>query len=117
MAADQMQVRTVDLGKKFDDLEVLRGVNLEVTRGDVLCIIGPSGSGKSTLLRCLAYLEDDFSGRIYIDGDLLGRAERNGQLQPIKGPALRRVQSKVGMRPVATTSGSWRCTRPIGSTR
>ncbi len=97
MAKDQLEVRTVDLGMKFGDLEVLRGINLEVARGEVLCIIGPSGSGKSTLLRCLAYLEEDFSGRIYLEGELLGRVERNGQLQPVKGRALRRVKSKLGM--------------------
>ncbi|MDP6572319.1 MAG: amino acid ABC transporter ATP-binding protein [Rhodospirillales bacterium] len=90
-------VRTVDLCKRFGDLEVLRGVNLDVEPGGVLCVIGPSGSGKSTLLRCLAYLEEDFTGRIYLEGELLGRVERNGALEPVQGEALRRVQSKVGM--------------------
>ena len=90
-------VRTVDLCKRFGDLEVLRGVNLDVEPGGVLCVIGPSGSGKSPLLRCLAYLEEDFTGRIYLEGELLGRVERNGALEPVQGEALRRVQSKVGM--------------------
>ena len=97
MGTTEPAVRIQDLHKKFGSLEVLRGVNLDVRHGQVLCIIGPSGSGKSTLLRCIAYLEDDFSGRIYLEGELLGRAERNGQLVPVKGATLRRVQSKVGM--------------------
>ena len=90
-------VRLLDLHKRFGSLKVLRGVNLEVGRGEVLCIIGPSGSGKSTLLRCVAYLEEDFEGRIYLEGDLLGRVEQNGRLDRVKGAALRRVQTKVGM--------------------
>jgi len=90
-------VHLVNLHKRYGSLKVLRGVNLEVSRGEVLCIIGPSGSGKSTLLRCVAYLEDDFEGRIYLEGDLLGRVEQNGRLDQVKGAALRRVQTKVGM--------------------
>ncbi|MBI2881876.1 MAG: amino acid ABC transporter ATP-binding protein [Candidatus Tectomicrobia bacterium] len=97
MLVGEPGVRLQDLHKRYGSLEVLRGVNLDVGRGEVLCIIGPSGSGKSTLLRCVAYLEDDFEGRIYLEGDLLGRVERNGRLHRVRGAALRRVQSKVGM--------------------
>ena len=59
--------------KRFGSLEVLCGIDLEVKIGEVVCVIGPSGSGKSTLLRCIAYLEDDFEGAIYLGGELLGR--------------------------------------------
>ncbi len=97
MLSNEPMVLLRDLKKRFASLEVLKGVSLEVMQGEVLCIIGPSGSGKSTLLRCVAYLEEDFEGRIYIEGELLGRAERNGRLVPVKGQALRRVQTKVGM--------------------
>ncbi|MEE8110529.1 MAG: amino acid ABC transporter ATP-binding protein, partial [bacterium] len=97
MAGGDPVIRLQDLHKRFGSLKVLQGVNLEVGRGEVICIIGPSGSGKSTLLRCIAYLEEDFEGRIYLEGDLLGRAERNGRLEQVRGPALRRVQTKVGM--------------------
>ncbi len=54
--------------KRFGDLEVLRGIDLEVDRGEVVCIIGPSGSGKSTLLRCINLLEPPDSGRILLEG-------------------------------------------------
>jgi polar amino acid transport system ATP-binding protein len=57
-----------DLHKSFSDLEVLRGIDLRVTLGEVVCIIGASGSGKSTLLRCVNGLEAPSSGRILIEG-------------------------------------------------
>ncbi len=56
------------LYKSFDDLEVLKGVDLEVTRGEVVVILGPSGSGKSTLLRCVNRLEEATAGKIFIEG-------------------------------------------------
>ena len=57
-----------DLHKSFGDLEVLRGIDLEVAEGEVVCIIGPSGSGKSTLLRCVNRLEEPTSGTVIIEG-------------------------------------------------
>ena len=85
------------LKKRFGALEVLCGVDLEVKTGEVVCVIGPSGSGKSTLLRCIAYLEDDFEGAIYLGGELLGRVLNDGRLERVGGAALRKVQMKVGM--------------------
>ncbi|HTX52983.1 MAG TPA: ATP-binding cassette domain-containing protein, partial [Candidatus Baltobacteraceae bacterium] len=61
-------LRVQDLQKAFDGLPVLRGVSLDVTRGEVVVLIGPSGSGKSTLLRCLNGLEEPTGGRIFLDG-------------------------------------------------
>jgi polar amino acid transport system ATP-binding protein len=57
-----------DLHKSFGDLEVLRGIDLEVETGEVVCVIGPSGSGKSTLLRCVNLLEAPTSGTVIVDG-------------------------------------------------
>ncbi len=54
--------------KRFDDLEVLKGIDLEVQRGEVVCILGPSGSGKSTLLRCVNLLEPPEEGAIFLEG-------------------------------------------------
>ena len=62
-------IRVIDLHKSFGRLEVLRGIDLQVARGEVICVIGPSGSGKSTLLRCVNRLEEPTSGRILIDGE------------------------------------------------
>jgi polar amino acid transport system ATP-binding protein len=57
-----------DLHKSFGDLEVLRGIDVEVEAGEVVCVIGPSGSGKSTLLRCVNLLEAPTSGTVIVDG-------------------------------------------------
>ena len=61
--------------KRFGTLEVLRGIDLEIYPGEVVCVIGPSGSGKSTLLRCINLLETPSAGRVEIDGvDITARA-------------------------------------------
>ena len=62
-------IQIEQLYKSFGDLEVLRGIDLVVRDGEVVCVIGPSGSGKSTLLRCVNRLEESDSGRIFIEGD------------------------------------------------
>jgi ABC-type polar amino acid transport system ATPase subunit len=61
-------IKIVNLHKKFGHLEVLKGINLEVSMGEVMVIVGPSGSGKSTLLRCINLLEEPTSGQIFFDG-------------------------------------------------
>jgi len=61
-------LRLESVHKSFGDLHVLRGVDLDVRRGGVVCVIGPSGSGKSTLLRCINLLEPPDAGRIYLEG-------------------------------------------------
>jgi polar amino acid transport system ATP-binding protein len=60
------EIQIYDLHKSFGDLEVLKGIDLVVHRGEVVCVIGPSGSGKSTLLRCVNLLEQPTKGRIFI---------------------------------------------------
>src|SRR5690606_11497329 len=62
-------IKIIDLHKYFGELEVLRGIDLEVAEGEVVCVIGPSGSGKSTLLRCVNRLEEPTSGTILLDGE------------------------------------------------
>jgi len=61
-------IRVEDLHKRFGSLHVLRGINMEVSRGEVVVLIGPSGSGKSTFLRCLNRLEEPSAGKIFLDG-------------------------------------------------
>ena len=60
-----------NLCKSFEGLEVLKGISVEIDKGDVICVIGPSGSGKSTFLRCLNLLEQPTSGTIIFEGDNL----------------------------------------------
>jgi polar amino acid transport system ATP-binding protein len=67
MSADSM-LRLEGVHKRFGGLHVLRGIDMEVGRGQVVCVIGPSGSGKSTLLRCVNLLEPPDDGRIYLEG-------------------------------------------------
>jgi ABC-type polar amino acid transport system ATPase subunit len=72
MAGPRVALR--GLHKSFDQLEVLRGIDLEIDTGEVVCVVGPSGSGKSTMLRCINLLEQPTSGRVEIDGtDLTGK--------------------------------------------
>ena len=73
------RVRVNNLHKSFGRLEVLRGIDLEVREGEVVCLIGPSGSGKSTFLRCLNFLETPTSGEVEVDGHILtdGKADLN----------------------------------------
>lgn len=83
--------------KRYGRLDVLKGIDLEVPRGGVTCLIGPSGSGKSTLLRCANHLEKVTSGRIEVDGELIGYREKNGNLYELtpKQAAAQRVD--IGM--------------------
>lgn len=60
-------IKTVDVTKKFGDLEVLKGINETISQSEVVAVIGPSGSGKSTFLRCLNQLEEPTSGEVYLD--------------------------------------------------
>lgn len=68
---NSLLIRDVDICKRFGDNEVLKGISLEVKKGDVKVIIGPSGSGKSTFLRCHNLLETPDSGEIWLDGELV----------------------------------------------
>ncbi|HEU4393017.1 MAG TPA: amino acid ABC transporter ATP-binding protein [Solirubrobacterales bacterium] len=61
-------LRLVGIHKRFGELEVLRGIDLEVQRGEVVCVLGPSGSGKSTLLRCVNLLEPPEKGEVFVEG-------------------------------------------------
>ena len=89
-------VRAVDVHKRFGRLEVLRGVSLEVARGEVVVLLGPSGSGKTTLLRCINHLETLDAGRIYVDGELVGYRARNHQLIEDREQEVARKRSAIG---------------------
>lgn len=80
-------IKIQNLKKSFGKKEVLKGIDLEVTQGDVMVIIGPSGSGKSTLLRCLNLLETPNDGNIYLDDELITS----------KGANVDKVREKMGM--------------------
>jgi polar amino acid transport system ATP-binding protein len=83
--------------KNFARLEVLRGVSLEVARGEVMCIIGPSGGGKSTLLRCINHLEKINAGRLWVDGELVGYRQHGGKLHELRDREVCAKRAEIGM--------------------
>ncbi|MEX0753987.1 MAG: amino acid ABC transporter ATP-binding protein [Actinomycetota bacterium] len=89
----QAVVRVEDLHKRFGDLEVLRGIDMEVDEGEVVVIFGRSGSGKSTLLRCVNFLEDPTSGTVEVDGIRLQGGHRNRE----KRERIRQLRVRTGM--------------------
>ncbi len=87
MSEDDVIVRIKDLHKSYGDLEVLRGIDIDVHRGEVVVVLGPSGSGKSTMLRCVNLLEKPTSGQIIFEGaDITA-----------KGVDINGVRAKLGM--------------------
>jgi polar amino acid transport system ATP-binding protein len=92
-----VMVRAEQVCKSFGALNVLKGVTLEVKRGEVLCIVGPSGSGKSTFLRCINHLEQVNAGRLYVDGDLIGYRERGGKLHEMPPREAAKQRRDIGM--------------------
>ena len=91
-------VRAVDVHKTFaGGVHALRGVDLDVRRGAVACILGPSGSGKSTLLRCINRLESPTRGHVEVDGKPMGFAHRDGRSREISGRRLAVQRRSTGM--------------------
>jgi polar amino acid transport system ATP-binding protein len=85
------------LNKSFGRLQVLRGIDLQVARQEVVCVIGPSGSGKSTLLRCINHLEKINAGRLWVDGELVGYRQRGGKLYELRDREICAKRAEIGM--------------------
>src|SRR3989441_1764429 len=83
--------------KSFGRLEVLRGIDLEVSPREGMCMIGPSGSGKSTFLRCINHLEKIDAGRLSVDGELVGYQQRGDKLYELRDAEVCRKRSEIGM--------------------
>ncbi len=90
-------VRAEGLCKSFGSTPVLRGVDLEVAPGEVMCLIGPSGSGKSTFLRCINHLERIDAGRLWVDGELVGYRQRGDKLHELREREIARKRREIGM--------------------
>jgi polar amino acid transport system ATP-binding protein len=93
----QPMVLAEGLHKRFGRLEVLRGIDFEVARQEVVCIIGPSGSGKSTLLRCINHLEKINAGRLSVDGELVGYRAHGGRLYELREREISAKRAEIGM--------------------
>jgi polar amino acid transport system ATP-binding protein len=93
----QAMVLAEGVHKRFGRLEVLKGIDLEVQPGEVMCLLGPSGSGKSTFLRCINHLEQIHSGRLSVDGELVGYREAGGKLHELHEREVARKRAEIGM--------------------
>jgi polar amino acid transport system ATP-binding protein len=90
-------IKARNVRKHFGQLQVLKGISLDVHPGEVLCIIGPSGSGKTTLLRCMNFLEEYDEGEILFDGMLVGYRMKNGTRKMERGAHVARIRAQLGM--------------------
>ncbi len=90
-------VEAIGVHKSYGHVEVLRGVDLTVARGEVTCLVGPSGSGKSTFLRCINHLEKHDAGELFVDGNLVGYEARGGKLYERNDKQICAERSRIGM--------------------
>jgi polar amino acid transport system ATP-binding protein len=90
-------VHAVNVMKAFDGNQVLKGIDLDVRKGQVVCLLGPSGSGKTTFLRCINQLETIDGGRIWVDGELMGYDDRAGTLHRLTNKAVAAQRREIGM--------------------
>jgi polar amino acid transport system ATP-binding protein len=90
-------VHAVNVTKAFHGVEVLKGIDFDVRKGQVVCLLGPSGSGKTTFLRCINQLETIDGGRIWVDGELMGYEDRGGALHQLSGNAIAAQRREIGM--------------------
>ena len=90
-------LRAVGVRKSYGHTEVLRGVDMEVHRGQVVCLLGPSGAGKSTFLRCLNHLETVDAGEVWVDGEPIGFQLRNGKLHELRERDVAKQRRNIGM--------------------
>ena len=90
-------VNAVNVMKAFHGTDVLKGIDLTVDPGQVVCLLGPSGSGKTTFLRCINQLETIDGGRIWVDGELMGYEERGGKLHRLTDKQIAAQRRDIGM--------------------
>ncbi|MEO5652501.1 MAG: amino acid ABC transporter ATP-binding protein [Marmoricola sp.] len=90
-------VHAVNVHKDFHGVEVLKGIDIDVAAGEVVCLLGPSGSGKTTFLRCINQLETIQGGRIWVDGELAGYVEKGGRLHRLGEKQIAAQRREIGM--------------------
>ncbi|OLZ58045.1 amino acid ABC transporter ATP-binding protein [Amycolatopsis keratiniphila] len=90
-------LKAVGVRKSYGHTEVLGGIDLEVHKGQVVCLLGPSGAGKSTFLRCVNHLETIDAGQVWVDGEPIGFRLRDGKLYELKEREVARQRRDIGM--------------------
>ncbi len=90
-------LKAVGVRKSYGHTEVLSGIDLEVHKGQVVCLLGPSGAGKSTFLRCINHLEAIDAGQVWVDGEPIGFRLRNGKLYELREREVARQRRGIGM--------------------
>ena len=90
-------VKAENVHKSFGHVDVLKGIDLEVAPKEVFCLVGPSGSGKSTFLRCINHLEKVDSGRLYVDGQLVGYRQVGDKLYELRDKEVAAHRRDIGM--------------------
>ncbi|ANN19974.1 ectoine/hydroxyectoine ABC transporter ATP-binding protein EhuA [Amycolatopsis orientalis] len=90
-------LKAVGVRKSYGHTEVLSGIDLQVHKGQVVCLLGPSGAGKSTFLRCINHLETIDAGEVWVDGEPIGFRLRNGKLYELKEREVARQRRDIGM--------------------
>ncbi|MFC9257541.1 amino acid ABC transporter ATP-binding protein [Amycolatopsis thailandensis] len=90
-------LKAVGVRKSYGHTEVLSGIDLEVHKGQVVCLLGPSGAGKSTFLRCVNHLETIDAGQVWVDGEPIGFRLRGGKLYELKEREVARQRRDIGM--------------------
>src|SRR5882757_5266098 len=97
VSTEQPMVRAEQVCKNFGHNQVLRGIDLVVQPREVMCIIGPSSSGRSTFMRCINHLNKVTTGRLWVDGQLVGYREHGGKLHELRESEVARQRRDIGM--------------------
>ena len=93
----EFMVKAERVVKSYGQNTVLKDINIEVKRGEVMCLVGPSGSGKSTFLRCINHLESIDGGRLYVDGEIVGYRQKGEKLYELKPKEAAAQRRDIGM--------------------
>ena len=97
MSSNAPMVKAEGVHKRYGRLEVLKGITLEVQPAEVMCILGPSGSGKTTFIRCINHLEKIDSGRLWVDGELVGYRQTGDKIHELRESEVAHKRAEIGM--------------------
>jgi polar amino acid transport system ATP-binding protein len=97
VSTSDVVMHAADVYKQYGKLEVLKGISMDVRKGETVCVIGASGSGKTTFIRCINHLEKIDGGRIEVNAELIGYREQGGRLIEDSERSIARQRRQIGM--------------------